>query len=158
MSVDQSIRASVWSYAYFCSDMSELKFVSCRFCPNFRTIFDMLNVHIHTKFKLLLGRFLYDTLTRPLWRFILIFHIPCLVWKSAYKTNLTCTGIYTQKIRRISSFSPKESWNMYEEILCICCLCVCVCVCVCIYIYIYIYISMLVRGFFFDTLIYSQSE
>jgi len=85
-------------------------------------------------------------------RVIFILCIPCIVWKSGYKTNLKCTGICTQHMYKISSnigpflkhcccedslmIALKECQNMQEESICICYICI----------YIYIYISVHVRA------------
>ena len=59
----------------------------------------------------------------------LILRVPCVVWKSTYKTNFTCTGIYTQQMHKSPScmfrhslmMASKECRNVQEEILYICC-------------------------------------
>jgi len=71
-------------------------------------------------------------------RVFFILCILCIVWKSGYKTNLKCTGICTQHIRKISSYigpflkhyccedslmrALKECLNMQEESMCVCCI------------------------------------
>jgi hypothetical protein len=39
-------------------------------------------------------------------RVILMLCVLCIVWKSGYKTNIKCTGIYTQQMHKISYIRP----------------------------------------------------